>query len=83
MKGIADPIPRRLQKIYIGWYNINYRVKPFKVDRHPDIIDTLSKLIRRLFLFLILFCEVERTNKVPVERSLFALDHRVVAINPH
>jgi len=46
--------------MYIGWYNINCRAKPFEVGRHPDIIDTLGKLVRRLFLFPILFCEVER-----------------------
>ena len=67
--------------MYIGWYCIDCRAKLFEMSRHPGIIDTFGKLVRRPFLFPIKCGKAEFMNGMTVERGLFALNHRVVAVD--
>jgi hypothetical protein len=53
------------------------------VSRHPYIVDILSELVYRLFLFAILASEVERFDRVAVEGSLFSVDHRIMTVDSH
>ncbi len=53
------------------------------MSRYLGIIDTLSKPIRRLFLFPIKCGKAEFINRITVDYGLYALDYRVVAINSY
>src|SRR4051794_8982336 len=69
--------------MYIGWYCVDCRAKPFEVRRHPGVIDALGKLVRSPFLFTIKCGKVECMNGMAVERGLFILDHGIMTINPY
>ena len=69
--------------MYIGWYCIDCRAKPFEVSRHLGIIDTFSKLVCRPFLFSIKCRKVEGMNGMAVVCSFVVPNDWIMAVNPH
>lgn len=60
---------------------INGRTDSFEIDWIKFIVDIPYELVGRLFIFPVLVCNIEVSNRMAVNRRILSVDQSIIAID--